>query len=218
MAIELNHTIINSADPEGGATWLAEVLGLDGPQHWGPFWEVKAANGINLDYHHADGDIQAQHYAFLISEDEFDGVFSASRSTARTTSPTRRATAVLRSTTTTVDAGCTSGARTATGWRSSHARTAVVVGEDLAPLQRVTPHSVASTMCRSPASPSSTWRRRGCGRRHHILQVAIVTSKPTGRRRGGRRSCACASGGTGSVHAIHGITRRGLRCARRATK
>ena len=76
MAIELNHTIINSADPEGGATWLAEVLGLDGPQHWCPFWEVKAANGINLDYHHADGDIQAQHYAFLISEDDFDGVFA----------------------------------------------------------------------------------------------------------------------------------------------
>ncbi|MGH9269696.1 MAG: VOC family protein [Ilumatobacteraceae bacterium] len=76
MAIALNHTIIASTDPAASANWLAEVLGLDRPNQWGPFWEVRTGNEVSLDFDRSDSAIHPQHYAFLISEEEFDAVFA----------------------------------------------------------------------------------------------------------------------------------------------
>lgn len=77
MTVQLNHTIIASKDPEGAAVWFAEVLGLDAPERFGPFWQVSTGNQVNLDFgwHDPDDEIAAQHYAFLIDEDEFDAIF-----------------------------------------------------------------------------------------------------------------------------------------------
>ena len=77
MAVQLNHTIVASKDPAGSAAWFAEVLGLDAPVRFGPFWQVSTGNGVNLDFdrHDAGDQIAPQHYAFLISEDEFDEIF-----------------------------------------------------------------------------------------------------------------------------------------------
>ena len=75
MAVELNHTIIPSRDPAAGAAFLAEILGLPEPKRFGPFHEVRPANGVSLDYMRTDGDVPSIHYAFLISEQEFDEVF-----------------------------------------------------------------------------------------------------------------------------------------------
>ena len=77
MAVQLNHTIIASKDPAGSAAWLAEVLGLDAPIRFGPFWQVSTGNDVNLDFGRHDGPnaITPQHYAFLISETEFDSIF-----------------------------------------------------------------------------------------------------------------------------------------------
>ena len=75
MAVELNHTIVAARDPDSSARFLAEVLGLPEPGHYGPFTMVETANGVSLDFLAADGPITAQHYAFLISEAEFDEVF-----------------------------------------------------------------------------------------------------------------------------------------------
>ena len=75
MAVELNHTIIWARDSKSSAAFLAEILGLPAPAHWGPFEVVATANGTNLDYLDRDGDIASQHYAFLVSEDEFDAIF-----------------------------------------------------------------------------------------------------------------------------------------------
>jgi catechol 2,3-dioxygenase-like lactoylglutathione lyase family enzyme len=36
---------------------------------------VELANGVSLDYHDVDGEIASQHYAFLVSDDEFDAIF-----------------------------------------------------------------------------------------------------------------------------------------------
>ena len=36
---------------------------------------VTAANGANIDFMNADGEITPQHYAFLVSELEFDEIF-----------------------------------------------------------------------------------------------------------------------------------------------
>jgi catechol 2,3-dioxygenase-like lactoylglutathione lyase family enzyme len=75
MAVQLNHTIIWARDSRTSAAFLAEMLGLPAPAHWGPFEVVATANGTNLDFLDAESEIAAQHYAFLVSEDEFDAIF-----------------------------------------------------------------------------------------------------------------------------------------------
>jgi hypothetical protein len=74
MAVELNHTIVSTHDKQAGARFVAEVLGLPEPGSFGPFAVVELTNGVSLDFMEVDGEITAQHYAFLISEDEFDAV------------------------------------------------------------------------------------------------------------------------------------------------
>jgi hypothetical protein len=75
MAVQLNHTILAARDKDASATFLAEMLGLPAPESWGPFAVVTTENGVNLDYMNVDGDIKRHHYAFLVSEDEFDDIF-----------------------------------------------------------------------------------------------------------------------------------------------
>ncbi len=79
MAIDFNHTILKARDSRASATFLAEMLGLPAPKQWGPFQMVTTANGANLDYMAAQGEIASQHYAFLISEAEFDQIFARLR-------------------------------------------------------------------------------------------------------------------------------------------
>ena len=75
MAVELNHTIVASSDSERSAEFLSQILGLPNPVPFGPFMGVEAANGVTLDFLDSDGPITPQHYAFLISEAEFDEIF-----------------------------------------------------------------------------------------------------------------------------------------------
>jgi len=75
MAVELNHTIVWCRDQQVSATFLSAMLALPEPIRFGPFLEVEVANHVILAYHETDGDIASQHYAFLISEEEFDEVF-----------------------------------------------------------------------------------------------------------------------------------------------
>jgi extradiol dioxygenase family protein len=77
VAIQLNHTIVAAADGEAAARWLAELFGLPTPEQFGPFWQVETANGVGLDFAGADerADVVSQHYAFLVSEDEFTAIY-----------------------------------------------------------------------------------------------------------------------------------------------
>lgn len=75
MAIDFNHTILLTRDSKTSGTFLAEMLGLPAPRKWGPFYMVTTENGANLDYMDTAGDITPQHYAFLVSEVEFDAIF-----------------------------------------------------------------------------------------------------------------------------------------------
>ena len=50
MAVHFNHTILSARDSRASAKFLAEMLGLPAPVHWGPFEVVTTANGANLDY------------------------------------------------------------------------------------------------------------------------------------------------------------------------
>lgn len=75
MAVELNHTIVYATDQRRSAAFVAEVLGLDPPTPFGPFLEVTVANGVTLDFLDVDGPITPAHYAFLVTETEFDEIF-----------------------------------------------------------------------------------------------------------------------------------------------
>lgn len=79
MTVELNHTVVAARDARAGATFLAEVLGLPPPVRFGPFWAVELSNGVTLDFADANGAVASQHYAFLISETEFDAVYGRIR-------------------------------------------------------------------------------------------------------------------------------------------
>ena len=79
MAIDFNHTIVWAKDSEASATFLAEILGLPAPKRWGPFLVVTTGNGVNVDFMNAAGEIAPQHYAFLVSESEFDEIFGRVR-------------------------------------------------------------------------------------------------------------------------------------------
>lgn len=76
MAIELNHTIVHATDPEASARFLADVLGLPPPARLYSFHALAMSNGVTLDYMRRRGPITSQHYAFLVSEDEFDAAFA----------------------------------------------------------------------------------------------------------------------------------------------
>jgi catechol 2,3-dioxygenase-like lactoylglutathione lyase family enzyme len=75
MPVQLNHTIVAARDREASAAFLTEILGLPAPVSAGPFLVVEVDNGVSLDFAQARGDVTPQHYAFLISEAEFDEVF-----------------------------------------------------------------------------------------------------------------------------------------------
>jgi catechol 2,3-dioxygenase-like lactoylglutathione lyase family enzyme len=75
MAIDFNHTIVSARDSAASARFLADVLGLPAPRKWGPFQVVATANGANIDFMNSDSGITPQHYAFLVSESEFDEIF-----------------------------------------------------------------------------------------------------------------------------------------------
>jgi catechol 2,3-dioxygenase-like lactoylglutathione lyase family enzyme len=79
MAIQLNHTIVSARDKRESATFLAEILGLDPPTPFGPFLVVGVDNEVTLDFIDDPGPIHSQHYAFLVSEAEFDEIFGRIR-------------------------------------------------------------------------------------------------------------------------------------------
>ena len=75
MPVLLNHTIVRVADKEAAARFLTEILGLGDPTSFGPFLCVETANGVSLDYDDRHGPVPS-HYAFLVSEPEFDAIFA----------------------------------------------------------------------------------------------------------------------------------------------
>ena len=75
MAIQLNHTIVHAKDAQASAQFLTEMLGLGEPVRFGPFWTVQLDNGVTLDYIQTDEPFIIEHYAFLVSEGEFDAIF-----------------------------------------------------------------------------------------------------------------------------------------------
>jgi hypothetical protein len=74
MAAQLNHTIVWCSNQGVSAKFLADMLGRPTPARFGHFDVVELDNGVSLDFANAEGPIRPQHYAFLISEADFDAV------------------------------------------------------------------------------------------------------------------------------------------------
>ncbi|WP_432182876.1 VOC family protein, partial [Streptomyces sp. NBC_00063] len=77
MSVELNHTIVHARNNRESAEFFASLLGLEITAEWGPFIAVALSNGVTLDFATIPADkITPQHYAFLISEEEFDAAYA----------------------------------------------------------------------------------------------------------------------------------------------
>ena len=76
MPVELNHTIVHAADRDATAAFLTEILGLPTPGSFGPFLVLECANGVSLDVMADSAPVRPQHYAFLVSEEDFDAISS----------------------------------------------------------------------------------------------------------------------------------------------
>jgi catechol 2,3-dioxygenase-like lactoylglutathione lyase family enzyme len=79
MSAQLNHTIVHCRSKEKSAAFLTDILGLSDAKPFGPFLVVELANGVSLDFDTTEGEIASEHYAFLVSDAEFDGAFGRIR-------------------------------------------------------------------------------------------------------------------------------------------
>jgi catechol 2,3-dioxygenase-like lactoylglutathione lyase family enzyme len=74
MSIKLNHTIVPAKDKEAAAKLFAKIFGLnyDGPM--GHFAPVRVNDELTMDFDNAES-FEPHHYAFHVSDDEFDAIF-----------------------------------------------------------------------------------------------------------------------------------------------
>jgi catechol 2,3-dioxygenase-like lactoylglutathione lyase family enzyme len=79
VSVQLNHTIVSCRDQQRSAAFLTGILGLPPATRFGPFLVVEADNGVSLDFSQTSQQIAAQHYAFLVGEEDFDAAFGRIR-------------------------------------------------------------------------------------------------------------------------------------------
>ena len=76
MTVKLNHTIVNVRDKRASADFFTELFGLAKANPFGSYFlTVPLDNDVTLDFCDADYEVEKQHYAFLVSEKEFDAIF-----------------------------------------------------------------------------------------------------------------------------------------------
>jgi len=74
--VVLDHTIVAARDNHRSAVFLADILGLPEPETLGPFALVRVGESTTLDFVETDGPVTSQHYAFRVTEAEFDAAFA----------------------------------------------------------------------------------------------------------------------------------------------
>ena len=78
MTISLNHTIWHARDAEATARFITSTLGLPDHRRLGHFVVVQVGE-TSLDLIQTDGEIASRHFAFLVSEAEFDEILERLR-------------------------------------------------------------------------------------------------------------------------------------------
>ncbi|WP_437517614.1 VOC family protein [Sorangium sp. So ce1099] len=79
MTVRLNHTIVPAKNKKVSATFMTEILGLPPPEPFGHFLAVRLDNDVTLDFIESPEEFRPQHFAFLVSEAEFDEIFGRIR-------------------------------------------------------------------------------------------------------------------------------------------
>lgn len=74
MTITLNHTIVWARDKVSAANFFAEIFGLPFEGAGDHFAPVRVNDTLTLDFADAKGTIASQHYAFHVSDTEFDAI------------------------------------------------------------------------------------------------------------------------------------------------
>lgn len=75
MAVQLNHTIVHARDQRASADFYASIFGFAAAKPFGPFLDIETANGVTLAILETHEKFEPQHYAFLVSDAEFDAIF-----------------------------------------------------------------------------------------------------------------------------------------------
>ncbi|HEY7053769.1 MAG TPA: VOC family protein [Mycobacterium sp.] len=79
MSITFNHTIVAARDKQESAGFFTDLFGLPPAKPFGHFLAVGLEHSASLDFADSDDDIRPQHYAFLVSEDDFDAIYGRIR-------------------------------------------------------------------------------------------------------------------------------------------
>ena len=74
VTIELDHTIVPSRDKEAAARFFSRIFGLNYNGTVSHFAPVRVNGNLTLDFDEAS-DFEPHHYAFKVSEAEFDAIF-----------------------------------------------------------------------------------------------------------------------------------------------
>jgi catechol 2,3-dioxygenase-like lactoylglutathione lyase family enzyme len=78
MTITLNHTIVPAYANQEAARWFANIFGLNFDAAKGHFAPVKVNDALTLLFDNHTS-FEAGHYAFLVSDAEFDAIFGRVR-------------------------------------------------------------------------------------------------------------------------------------------
>ena len=76
MAVRLDHTIVSAKDKIASAQFLAEILGLKFEGLKGRFAPVRINEGLTFDFDDQRPVTEHHHYAFHISDEEFDAILA----------------------------------------------------------------------------------------------------------------------------------------------
>lgn len=75
MEVSFNHCIVYANDAQASASFFTELFALPEAVVWGPFHSVALAGDVFLQFGAPGIEVQPQHYAFLVSDEEFDAIY-----------------------------------------------------------------------------------------------------------------------------------------------
>ncbi len=78
MAIELNHTIVPAHDKEKSAKFFARIFGLSYDGEVAHFAPVRVNGSLTMDFDNRS-EFKSHHYAFKVSDEDFDRIFGLIR-------------------------------------------------------------------------------------------------------------------------------------------
>lgn len=75
VAVSFNHCIVFAKDTRESASFFTRLFDLPDAVAWGPFLSVTLAHGVVMQFAAPGIEVQPQHYAFLVTEEEFDTIY-----------------------------------------------------------------------------------------------------------------------------------------------